>query len=399
MTDVIMPQMGESIAEGTITKWLKNVGDKVERDEPLFEISTDKVDAEIPAPAAGILKEIRVEAGATVAINTVVGVIAAEGTAVATAPSAPAASVPLPVPPPPAFSTPPVAMTAAAAPAVPPPVFSLEPPAAPLRAVPPPAATLPPRSREGPRRDDGGRATAEPFVARRAQDRSRAQRRHPRAPGHRHLGPGDQAGHPGSPRRSQPRARAGAGSSALRSLDAHPRAPACASRSSATRRRRGVAPSLDCCSSGSKPGTSTRSNGSCRPCAAPGLCARSLRGTGCGARSSCTSSGGRGPGGSRAHVAHPPQDSRAHGAEQAHLRPRGHRLRDRHDADRSAPPQVPQRLRGAQRDQSHLPSLHPQGHGRRPQGLPGAERQHRRRQRRSTGRTSTSASRSPSTGA
>jgi hypothetical protein len=61
MTDVIMPQMGESIAEGTITKWLKQVGDKVQRDEPLFEISTDKVDAEIPAPAAGVLKEIRVE--------------------------------------------------------------------------------------------------------------------------------------------------------------------------------------------------------------------------------------------------------------------------------------------------------------------------------------------------
>ena len=66
MTDVIMPQMGESIAEGTITKWMKNVGDKVERDEPLFEISTDKVDAEIPSPAAGVLKEIRVAPGATV---------------------------------------------------------------------------------------------------------------------------------------------------------------------------------------------------------------------------------------------------------------------------------------------------------------------------------------------
>jgi 2-oxoglutarate dehydrogenase E2 component (dihydrolipoamide succinyltransferase) len=79
MTDVIMPQMGESIAEGTVTKWLKNVGDRVERDEPLFEISTDKVDAEIPAPAAGILKEIRVAPGTTVAIHTVVGVIAAEG--------------------------------------------------------------------------------------------------------------------------------------------------------------------------------------------------------------------------------------------------------------------------------------------------------------------------------
>jgi pyruvate dehydrogenase E2 component (dihydrolipoamide acetyltransferase) len=82
MTDVIMPQMGESIAEGTITKWIKGVGDKVERDEPLFEISTDKVDAEIPAPASGILKEIRVQPGATVPINTVVGIIAGEAEAV-----------------------------------------------------------------------------------------------------------------------------------------------------------------------------------------------------------------------------------------------------------------------------------------------------------------------------
>ena len=70
-----MPQMGESIFEGTITKWLKQVGDKVERDEPLFEISTDKVDAEIPSPAAGVLTEIKAEAGTTVQINTVVAVI------------------------------------------------------------------------------------------------------------------------------------------------------------------------------------------------------------------------------------------------------------------------------------------------------------------------------------
>ncbi len=79
MADVIMPQMGESIAEGTVTKWLKNVGDRVERDEPLFEISTDKVDAEIPSPAAGVLTEIRVQPGTTVPVNTVVGVVAAEG--------------------------------------------------------------------------------------------------------------------------------------------------------------------------------------------------------------------------------------------------------------------------------------------------------------------------------
>ncbi len=87
-TDVIMPQMGESIFEGTITKWLKQPGEKVQRDEPLFEISTDKVDAEIPAPASGTLQDIKVQAGATVQVNTVVGTIAAEGeTAGAAAPS------------------------------------------------------------------------------------------------------------------------------------------------------------------------------------------------------------------------------------------------------------------------------------------------------------------------
>src|SRR3954462_9152955 len=74
-TDIVMPQMGESIAEGTITKWLKNVGDHVERDEPLFEISTDKVDAEIPSPAAGTLTEIKFKEGETVEVNTVVAVL------------------------------------------------------------------------------------------------------------------------------------------------------------------------------------------------------------------------------------------------------------------------------------------------------------------------------------
>jgi pyruvate dehydrogenase E2 component (dihydrolipoamide acetyltransferase) len=93
-TDVVMPQMGESIFEGTITKWLKKPGDKVQRDEPLFEISTDKVDAEIPAPAAGVLKEIKVKEGATVQVNTVVGVIDADGSATAAAPAQPAQSAP-----------------------------------------------------------------------------------------------------------------------------------------------------------------------------------------------------------------------------------------------------------------------------------------------------------------
>ena len=78
-TDIVMPQMGESIVEGTITKWLKKPGDKIQRDEPLFEISTDKVDAEIPAPASGVLSEIKVSEGTTVQVNTVVGTIAADG--------------------------------------------------------------------------------------------------------------------------------------------------------------------------------------------------------------------------------------------------------------------------------------------------------------------------------
>ena len=78
-TDVVMPQMGESIFEGTITKWLKKVGDAVEKDEPLFEISTDKVDAEIPSTVAGVLSEIKVSEGETVGINTVVAVVSDEG--------------------------------------------------------------------------------------------------------------------------------------------------------------------------------------------------------------------------------------------------------------------------------------------------------------------------------
>jgi pyruvate dehydrogenase E2 component (dihydrolipoamide acetyltransferase) len=97
-TDIVMPQMGESIFEGTITKWLKKPGDKVQRDEPLFEISTDKVDAEIPAPASGVLQDIKVGEGNTVQVNTVVGTIAADGERATTAsaqapPAKPAAPV------------------------------------------------------------------------------------------------------------------------------------------------------------------------------------------------------------------------------------------------------------------------------------------------------------------
>ncbi len=93
-TNVIMPQMGESIAEGTITKWMKKVGERVERDEPLFEISTDKVDAEIPSPAAGILTQILVKENETVAINTVVAVVDGEGTVAAPKPAEETAPTP-----------------------------------------------------------------------------------------------------------------------------------------------------------------------------------------------------------------------------------------------------------------------------------------------------------------
>src|SRR5271170_3275026 len=95
-TEIVMPQMGESIFEGTITKWLKQVGDKVERDEPLFEISTDKVDAEIPSPAAGVLTEIKAEAGTTVQINSVVAVIGGAGAGGTAGAPAAAATVPVP---------------------------------------------------------------------------------------------------------------------------------------------------------------------------------------------------------------------------------------------------------------------------------------------------------------
>ena len=97
-TDVVMPQMGESIFEGTITKWLKKTGDVVEKDEPLFEISTDKVDAEIPAPIAGVLTEIKALEGATVDINTVVAIISEPGTIPVTAVASPQATEPQPAP-------------------------------------------------------------------------------------------------------------------------------------------------------------------------------------------------------------------------------------------------------------------------------------------------------------
>ncbi|MGE5735777.1 MAG: 2-oxoglutarate dehydrogenase, E2 component, dihydrolipoamide succinyltransferase [Acidobacteriota bacterium] len=144
-TDVVMPQMGESIFEGTITKWLKKPGDKVQRDEPLFEISTDKVDAEIPSPTSGVLQEIKVTEGNTVQVNTVVGSIAADGEAAAAAakPTATKAAEAAPTP----------AKSAAPAPPAPTPPE-------------PTAAAEPSHEEEG----DGDRTRSSPLVRRLARD-------------------------------------------------------------------------------------------------------------------------------------------------------------------------------------------------------------------------------------
>src|SRR6266481_3382980 len=149
--DIVMPQMGESIFEGTITKWLKKPGDKVERDEPLFEISTDKVDAEIPSPSAGVLKEIKVGEGQTVPIQTIVGVIDAASSAAATpapAPAKPAAPALVPSKAPAAAPPAPLRLAAPA-------------PAAPIAAAPVPASSG----------SSGERIHSSPLVRRMAKER------------------------------------------------------------------------------------------------------------------------------------------------------------------------------------------------------------------------------------
>src|SRR6185437_15168100 len=150
-TDIVMPQMGESIFEGTITKWLKKPGDKVERDEPLFEISTDKVDAEIPSPSAGVLKEIKVGEGKTVPIQTVVGVIDAAGGAAAAAAPAPA----------------PAAKAAEPAKAAPAPQQAAKPAAAP---PPPPPAAKPAAPAPAAPAREGARIHSSPLVRRMAKE-------------------------------------------------------------------------------------------------------------------------------------------------------------------------------------------------------------------------------------
>ncbi len=167
-TEVVMPQMGESIAEGTITKWLKKVGERVERDEPLFEISTDKVDAEIPSPAAGTLAEVRYNEGDTVEVNTVVAVLdgAQSGAAVAEAPAA------KPVEEKPAEKD-------EAAPPPPPPAPKQEAPAPPKPAPPPveakpapapPPQPAPPRDGAAATADELRRTKSSPLVRKIAQE-------------------------------------------------------------------------------------------------------------------------------------------------------------------------------------------------------------------------------------
>lgn len=147
--DVIMPQMGESIFEGTITKWLKKPGDRVERDEPLFEISTDKVDAEIPSPQSGVLKEIKVKEGQTVPIQTVVAVLEAAGAVSAVAAPAPSKA-----------ATPAAPAPAAAKAAAPPPPAKTAPASAPTPPTPAPA----------PVRPAGGKVRSSPLVRRLAKE-------------------------------------------------------------------------------------------------------------------------------------------------------------------------------------------------------------------------------------
>ncbi|MEN3338302.1 MAG: hypothetical protein V7647_1978 [Acidobacteriota bacterium] len=164
MTDIMMPQMGESIAEGTIVRWIKKVGDPIDRDEPLFEISTDKVDAEIPSPVAGVLTEIKVKEGETVAVNSVVATIGAAGeSAAASASRGPRAAGGLPE----AVVGQPETATASTGAA---PGMAAAPPRAQEPARTAPAASTARTAPAGGTRDDLRRQKSSPLVRRIARD-------------------------------------------------------------------------------------------------------------------------------------------------------------------------------------------------------------------------------------
>src|SRR5262245_27310811 len=174
-TEVVMPQMGESIAEGTIVRWIKKVGDKVDRDEPLFEISTDKVDAGIPSPAAGVVSEIRVKEGETVPVNSVVAVIGAAGAATAAKespappkPSSQADGAPTPAP---SAEAPPARPAAPASASAPAPAASEQSASPPARPRPVAVATpTPATSTHGTRTDYANRQRSSPLVRKIAKE-------------------------------------------------------------------------------------------------------------------------------------------------------------------------------------------------------------------------------------
>ena len=197
MIDVVIPQMGESITEGTLTRWLKKPGEKIERDEPLFEISTDKVDTEIPAPAAGVLSEVLVQEGTTVAINAVVARIGDSAS------SAAAAAAPAQAPAPPAkpaeqpkVDVGPSAMASSATESRPAPAAAPPTPApsaaGPYPIEPPPITSQAPASVFGPGRRKRG--SGAPFPTR-AKDGSRVQHRPEPGQGNRSWRTHHQTGH------------------------------------------------------------------------------------------------------------------------------------------------------------------------------------------------------------
>ena len=249
-TDVVMPQMGESIAEGTIVRWIKKVGDPVERDEPLFEISTDKVDAEIPSPAAGVLAEIRAKEGETVPVNSVVAVIGAgRRSARSAATRRPSSRRRRPRP-----SRQPTAPATASAAAQADGAAAADRGAAGACAVGTgsrrraAASAAPVASASRPTPDAPDVEAIEDdspaLVAARAQDREGAQRRHLADPRHRHRRPRDQGRHPrlhrqqaaGRPTAPASRRRRAAAAAGSRPRPAQPAAGA-AGRAGASRSR------------------------------------------------------------------------------------------------------------------------------------------------------------------
>ncbi len=234
-TDVVMPQMGESIAEGTVVRWIKRVGDAIDKDEPLFEISTDKVDAEIPSPDAGVLLEIKVKEGETVPVNSVVAVIGAVGEKRARGHGEKLEGTETNE----AVASPPVASSQGDGSVQASPSTPAETAAAAAAAAGAPAPVVSGRGSRDPRR-----SAPDAVVPARPEDRQRARHRHQATERDRYLRPRDEEGHHDVHRERRPRASgltcgsfgAGAGRSATRRRSS--RARTCASRRWASCARR-----------------------------------------------------------------------------------------------------------------------------------------------------------------